>query len=231
MPCVFINYRSGDEEASARLIERELSRRFGSDKIFWDSKTIRPGQLFEGVLLDGVRRSGVLVAVMGSRWFTAAQRTGQVALDPVSDWTCREIAEAFARGIPVIPVLVGDVQQIDRAALPPTLIKLASCQFLRLTQRGLDADLVRLGDALAEMVPELTAGSVAEDSGVDSPPAQPGVHMRERGSRRRGGVGNITGNIGTLVTDAGGPVNTGSGNQFNLPDGPAADGQVRETAE
>src|SRR5215468_8736448 len=53
---VFINYRSGDDPGTARLLKQELSRRFGDDNVFIDSST-PPGNDFEWELLSRVRRS------------------------------------------------------------------------------------------------------------------------------------------------------------------------------
>ncbi|MFE7268415.1 hypothetical protein ACFU9B_41625 [Streptomyces sp. NPDC057592] len=42
MTDVFINYRTGDGEKTAALIDQELSRRFGNGRIFRASKSIAP---------------------------------------------------------------------------------------------------------------------------------------------------------------------------------------------
>ena len=219
MPCVFINYRTNDEEASATLIDRELSLRFGSEKIFRASKSIGPGERFESALLSAVRRSGVLVAIIGTRWLTATDRQGGRALNSRSDWTRREIVEAFRCHIPVVPVLVGKAQRIEPSDLPTALADLASCQYRRLDHRNVTADLTRLADDLAKLVPELasTPRPVKPDDLPAADAPRPTVHMRETRQHRRGGVGSIAGNVGTIGTDSRGPVNTGSGHQYNLP--------------
>ncbi|WP_035796769.1 toll/interleukin-1 receptor domain-containing protein [Kitasatospora mediocidica] len=150
MPDVFINYRTGDGEKNAAVIDRELSRRFGEDRIFRASKSIKPGDRFAQELLANVRRSGVLLAVMGQGW--SASR----ALYDEADWVRREILEALACGIPVIPVLDGRKAERLRAAdLPVELALLAEVQSLRLDLQNALPDLERIGDAVADLVPAL----------------------------------------------------------------------------
>jgi hypothetical protein len=147
MPPIFLNYRVGDEPLSACLVDNHLSGRFGRDTIFRASRSIRPGADFETGLLDGVHGSGVLLAVIGQRWLTITDRAGRRKIDDDGDWVRRELAEAFAHGIKVIPA---------REQLPDDLAPLTRCQYVRIDHRTIDYDLQRLTDALVELLPGLT---------------------------------------------------------------------------
>lgn len=69
MPDVFINYRTGDGEKTALLLEKELSAILGGEeRIFRATRSIKPGQRFPEELLGNVRRSTVLLAVIGPNW-------------------------------------------------------------------------------------------------------------------------------------------------------------------
>ncbi|MFC7739822.1 toll/interleukin-1 receptor domain-containing protein [Nocardiopsis composta] len=155
MNSVFVNYRSSDEEASATLIERELSARFGADEIFRAGKSIRPGEDFERALLRAVHRCDLLLAVIGPRWLDAPGAAGGRALDDPDDWTRREIAEAFAYGITVVPVLVGDAGRLPAGSLPEDIAPLERCQYRRLNHRNAEADIELLAETVAELVPGL----------------------------------------------------------------------------
>jgi hypothetical protein len=127
VPDVFINYRTGDGEKSATLIERELSHRFGSEKIFRASKSM-----------------------IGESWSRAE------ALHHEDDWVRREILEALTCGIPVVPVLEGRrTERLRAAELPPELCELAEVQSLRLDLHDVETGLRRIGDQIAELVPSL----------------------------------------------------------------------------
>lgn len=150
MPDVFINYRSGDGDQVAATLEGALSTRFGSDRIFRASKSIPPGAPFDSELIHGVRRSGVLLALIGPNW------AAHPALGKDNDWVSREIQEAFLCDIRVIPVLVGrKTERPSRDDLPMPLQKLADCQGLRYDHRNNEYDLKQIGDNLARLVPEL----------------------------------------------------------------------------
>jgi hypothetical protein len=152
---VFVNYRTGDENGTAVLIERELSRQFGSSHVFRAAKSISPGEQWEESILGAVRSSAALVAVIGPRWLTAVNSDGERAIDNASDWTRREIVEAFACGVRVIPVLIGSTPALVTAELPATLAPLAGRQYLRFDHRDIDAGVQRLTDVLVCCVPGL----------------------------------------------------------------------------
>lgn len=203
MPDVFINYRTGDGDKTALTLDTALSHRFGDDRIYRASKSIPPGEAFPRALLNGVRRSGALLAVIGPDW------AGHPRLHEEDDWVRREILEAYACTIPVIPVLDGRrTERLRGADLPEELAWLADCQSLRLDHHNAPADLAHIGDALAELVPELRAAD------------RPGTRPDEDGTVHNTvgdvtGAANqardVTGDVGTVIKGSRGPVHTGSG--------------------
>ncbi|GLF93637.1 TIR domain-containing protein [Streptomyces yaizuensis] len=238
MPDIFVNYRTGDAEAEATMIDRELSRRFGSERVFRAGKSIPAGRPFPQQLITAVRRSSVLLAVIGARWTEARTAGGGRALDDPGDWTRREILEAMESGALVIPVLVGGVGRLDPSTLPQVLAALADHQYRRLDIRDPDPGLTRLADDLAELVPALDdvdtdrrsdrrAGHERQPEGDrDETPGQrrdsriqSRIQARDIQQRQRGGIGNVGGDFsGTFVSEPQGPVNTGPGAQHNTGD-------------
>ncbi|MGP9017337.1 toll/interleukin-1 receptor domain-containing protein [Streptomyces sp. BR1] len=223
MPVIFVNYRSGDEEFTATLVERELSRRFGDDKVFRASKSISPGSKFPQEILTAVRRCSVLLAVIGPRWLAARSADGGPALADPEDWIRREILEAFDTGAVVIPVLVGKATRLKREELPAELGELVDCQYRRLNHRNAESDLSRLAEDLGRIVPEL--GGVAASDGHEQS-SREGRQTGKDASRKvapqkavnrsqRGGIGNVNGDFtGTFVSEPQGPVHTGSGHLY-----------------
>lgn len=94
------------------LLDRELSRQFGSDRVFQASRSIPVGSDFKEWLMSYPRRSSVLLAIIGPDWSAAGDGSGRRRLLDEKDWVRREIAEAFTLGIPVIPVLVNDAARL-----------------------------------------------------------------------------------------------------------------------
>ncbi|WP_042422893.1 toll/interleukin-1 receptor domain-containing protein [Streptacidiphilus anmyonensis] len=205
MPDVFINYRTGDGDKTATLIERELSHRFGSERIFRASKSIRPGARYPRELLDNIRRSAVLLAVIGESWFDSG------SLHDESDWVRREILTALEYGIPVIPVLEGRrTERLRVADFPPELREIAESQSLRLDLNDAETGLRRIGDELVALVSALRQADTAARPDTDPVPGS--VHnsvdnLRGTSVQTR----DISGDVGTVVKGNHGPVHTGRG--------------------
>ncbi|MEU4835810.1 toll/interleukin-1 receptor domain-containing protein [Streptosporangium sp. NPDC023615] len=163
MATVFINYRTGDGDKTALLIEQELSKIIGGkEQIFRATRSIKPGQRFPEALLNNVRRATVVLAVIGPAW------TGSPKLRDRDDWVRRELLEALTLQIPVVPVLEGTgARRLNRAELPLDLKWLADIQSSRLDVEDLQADLSRLVTRLGEWIPSFKALSHP-----DSPPPQ-----------------------------------------------------------
>src|SRR5499425_3950551 len=98
MSGVFINYRGADSDTAAVLIDRELTARLGSDRVFLDSRSIPAGADFVEELLGRLRACSVLLVVIGPRWLTLTDAAGQRRIDDPRDWIRWEIAEALTGG-------------------------------------------------------------------------------------------------------------------------------------
>lgn len=107
---IFINYRREDTRADAARIRDRLVSAFGATNVFMDVDNLMAGQRFDQELAKALGETDIFLAVMGARWpqilYDRAQAGGR-------DYVREEIAQALARGIVVIPVM------IERAPLPP----------------------------------------------------------------------------------------------------------------
>jgi hypothetical protein len=228
---VFINYRNADQPNTATLIERDLSRRFGSERVFRASKSIRPSENFAKVLRANVRNCRVVIAVIGDRWLL--EKHGEIDLDALrtkDDWTKWEIQEAFRCDKPVLPVMIGrTTKKLPLKGVPSWVARLAGCQYVRFDSRNADADLDQLARAVSGLVPELVesgaepgrgdAGTADGTANTATGSQGPVLQARDHVHQQTGGIGSI----GTVVSHPTGPVHTGSGDQFNGPYGPPLD--------
>ncbi|GGX08661.1 TIR domain-containing protein [Streptomyces noursei] len=205
---VFINYRTGDGEKTAALIDQELSRRFGPQHVFRASRSIAPGDAYPDSLLAALRRSSLLLAVVGPGWANFSAR-----LHDPEDWVRREIEEAFACELPVVPILDGrKTNRLNKADLPPELERLADLQSIPFDTHDTETGVRRIGDLVAEMVPGLDdlaradKTSPASDTVTNSMEDVSGATVQSR---------DFTGDVGgTVVKGAHGPVHTGSGSIY-----------------
>lgn len=203
MQGVFINYRTGDGEETAALLEQRLSDRFGKERIFRATTSIPPGQLYSEWLINAVRNSAVLLAVMGPDW------SHDPRLRDENDWVRREILEAYASKITVIPVLKGrTTERLKAADLPAGLERLADVQSLRLDPRDNELDIRRIGDFLAELVPALRK---ADRGAAQSADAGTVYNTVRDTSGTVTQSHHIDGDVGTVIKGNQGPVHTGKG--------------------
>ena len=96
---VFISYRRTDSLETASHLWRSLQQHYKRDDIFFDFARESPGAILVDKLVDGVRNTDVLIAVIGPRWHER--------LDEPSDAVRIELETAIAAGIRIFPVLVG----------------------------------------------------------------------------------------------------------------------------
>ena len=129
-PRIFINYRTGNAGLAAHELDRALTARLGDAAVFLDRRSIAPGRAFPPELLDKVRGCSVLLVVVGAGWEQAATPAGTPRLADEQDWVRREIREAVAHRVPVVPVLVGARPPLVAEELPVDMRFLAEHQYL-----------------------------------------------------------------------------------------------------
>lgn len=154
---VFINYRGADSHSYGALLFTELARQFGEHQVFLDSESIPPGADFETELLARVRSARVVLTVIGPHWLAATDATGGRAIDDPNDWIRRELAEAFAAGIRVIPILTDEATLPREADLPADIAALSRCQARPLRRREPTDNLARIVRDLAALDDDLAA--------------------------------------------------------------------------
>lgn len=200
---IFINFRTRDEESAATVIERDLCARFGPEKIFRDSTSIRAGERFPERILSAVQNSHALLALIGPRWSHVRRPGAGHPLLDKSDWVRRELLAAKKFSVRVIPVLVGEREiRLKAADLPTELSWLADLQYRRFDNHHAEADLARIAADLVELVPGLEDRTKVEKAGE---PSQATVQVTARDVR--GNVNTFTGNTG--------PIHNGKGDQIN----------------
>jgi hypothetical protein len=156
---VFVNYRTKDGEEAAEHITAYLSNRFGKEHVFKASHSIEPGESYPQALIGAAQECDVLLSVMGPDWGAAPQ------LEDEADWVRKEILAAQSSGARVVPVLKGrKTDRLMRGSLPPELRWLAELHSLRLDMHESTADLARIGDFLADLVPILKVAERTADA-------------------------------------------------------------------
>ncbi len=147
---VFISYRRGDTAGHAGRLEDALtSWRVGHTpwSVFRDVRSIQPGSDFERVIERGVLESDVMLVLIGPRW--AGLRGRRIAEE--GDLVRQEVALGLARGIPIVPTLVGGARMPSPSRLPRDIVALCRRQAVRLTDDNWSMDVERLCRILAQV--------------------------------------------------------------------------------
>ena len=174
---VFVSYRVREQPGYATLVHRELASRFGSDRVFLASRSIRPGDDYVDTVFDTLRSCDVILTIIGPQWI-------DLLGDPGHDWVYQEIHQAFELDLRVIPVLVEDAELPAADRLPPGITALARCQYVRIRHYSISSDMNHLVRELRQAMPAWRHGSVAKPATGRSPPGanrtfkHPGTSVR-----------------------------------------------------
>jgi hypothetical protein len=136
----------------------------GPDGVFMDVEDIRPGQNFAQTIDHWIEDCNTVLVVVGPKWLDCLQ---QRLKQNEPDYVAHEIAEALARKINVIPVLVGGAHVDELTNLPPALAELAFHQAVELRDSTFREDCDRLAQNLG-----------LRQTAFEPAPAQPGNNAR-----------------------------------------------------
>jgi hypothetical protein len=121
---IFISYRRADSaDITGRIYDR-LTERFGEEHVYKDVDSVPLGVDFRKHIGDLVQRCDAVIAIIGNQW-VSSQAGGARRLEDSRDLVRIEIAAALARGIPVVPVLVGGAVMPTEQELPAEMQGLA----------------------------------------------------------------------------------------------------------
>lgn len=138
---IFLNYRRTDSEGYAGWLRKDLAGRFGTDHVFMDVVGIEPGEDFVEEINRQVEACDVFLAMIGPDWLGPR-------LEKANDFVRLEVEAALARGIRVIPLLVGGAVMPEPEQLPPSLAPLARRNAFTLTSAGWEDQVRRLCDVI-----------------------------------------------------------------------------------
>ena len=168
MPKIAISYRRADSEAMTGRIFDRLASHYGKEVIFRDIDSIPPGIDFRVHINEMLRKTSVLLAVIGPNW-VGASSGGSERIQQESDAVRVEIETALRRRTPLIPVLIGNTTMPSSDLLPPSLKDFAFRNALRV-DTGQDFDyhmerLIRSIETILSQTPKPTPSG--RDQGSD----------------------------------------------------------------
>jgi len=117
---IFLCYRRGDSSAIVGRMRDRLVRHFGDNGVFMDIDSIDLGENFRDRVLAEIKKSSLVIAVIGPKWTQPTTDSLNRMLDQ-DDAVRLELEAAMTLGRPIIPVLVGGASMPDARLLPESL--------------------------------------------------------------------------------------------------------------
>jgi len=215
---IFISYRGSDENWAIELVYARMTEAFGDDAVFKAGNSLRFGEDFPPILRKEAASCPVMLVCIGPAWLTATAPDGTRRLDSPEDWVREEIATSLQAGNYVVPVLLGNHNEVSVPKpdqVPESIRAMVHRQAWQLAPgRLLGATVPMLIDRLAELVPELAERRRAKST------AQPasGTTMTQHnevggngllGAAQAGSVYVNAGSAAQSATGDGGPARAG----------------------
>ncbi len=172
MKGIFISYRRQDSQSAAGRLTDHLREQLRGATIFRDIETIEPGVDFVEAIDRALQGCGILLAVIGPRWASLSDASGQRRVDDPNDYTRLEIATALkCSDVRVIPVLVEGAEMPGSDQLPDDLKTLARRNAIELTDKRWEFDVSKLVETLNKALGMEPAPKPAPQPPNPAPPA------------------------------------------------------------
>jgi len=167
-PSIFISYRIADTLQIADRLAAELKRKFGTDEVFFDGRTIDPGDNWPSRIESAVKGARIVLVLIGERWLREQNEHSIRRLDLPGDWVRREVEVALRNKRLVVPVLVDDASPPPGAAFAtvPSIAALSTCQGKALRTRDWDMDFGALVAFLETKGLSVLPGTDAERANI-----------------------------------------------------------------
>jgi hypothetical protein len=175
---IFISYRRTDCQAQANGVYDGLGHRLKDASLFMDIDSIPPGVDFEDHIRDEIKRSDVVLVMIGDNWLDSRPGTDRRRLDEDNDFVRLEIENALATpNVRILPVLVEGAQMPSSAELPASIHQLARLNAIELSDHRWTSDVERLAKTVEGLGtrsrPRAPAGqpkasTIAADLGISS---------------------------------------------------------------
>jgi len=160
-PMIFVSYRGSDEPWASELVYTGMAAAFGTKAVFKAGHSLQAGETYPPILEQMASSCPIMLVCIGPSWLAAQAADGARRLEEHDDWVRREIELALRAGNHVIPLLLGNRDEVVIPApeqLPAAIAPLAYRQAFRLEPGGrLRITLPDLAARLRDLVPSLPA--------------------------------------------------------------------------
>jgi hypothetical protein len=152
MTKVFVNYRRRDTKHVAGRLRDVIAARYGSRSVFMDVDSIGAATDFVVEIDNALRKTKVMVILIGEDWLDARGKDGKRRLDDPTDHVRLEIERALQRDIPLLPVVVDSASMPTSQMVPPSLIPMTRYHASRLRHDTFHPDARRVLETITRFI-------------------------------------------------------------------------------
>jgi tetratricopeptide (TPR) repeat protein len=150
----------------AGRVRDRIAGRFGEDSVFIDVDNIPFGKDFRAHIQEALAEADTVLIIVGPRWLGASKANQNRIMDD-SDPVRIELETALSKGIPTIPILVGQTKMPKQEQLPESLKSFAFVNAAPVdTGRDFHRDLDRVIDTI-----DIILKRSMDAAGIVSPPS------------------------------------------------------------
>ncbi|NUQ63464.1 MAG: TIR domain-containing protein [Pirellulales bacterium] len=191
---LFVSYRRSDSDITGRICDR-LQDAFGEESIFKDVDSLLLGHDFRHQLHAAVNACDLMLAVIGPKWVSLTDESGNRRLDHDEDFVRIEIEAALDRDIPIIPLLIHGASMPRAGELPETLRNLAYRHALEVHR---DPDF---GASVRHLIKQLERVLTSQPARPVPPSAKAGCEKTRAAAEVAGGRESESGEETTGLSD------------------------------
>jgi TIR domain len=148
----------------------KLSTHYGGESIFRDIDNIQPAANFRKVIGQTLRRSELVLVVIGPRW--RGPFDGKHRIEDSNDWVRMEVETALHLDIPIIPVLIEGAGMPKPEEVPDSLKEFTMIQAIRVDPgQDFQIHMKRLIDAIDQILLSSTPRPAPTTSPGATPPS------------------------------------------------------------
>ena len=149
---IFLAYRRSDSSGYTGRIYDRLVHDFGRWHVFRDIGSIKPGKDFREQVRQALVHARIMLVVIGPGWLDAKDESGKRRIDNPDDLHRVEIRFVLERGLPIIPLLVGQTSMPKPEELPDDIRNLSYRAAIPLSDNSWEHDAELLHNALADLL-------------------------------------------------------------------------------
>jgi hypothetical protein len=120
MAKILISYRRADSDVFAGRVHDRIVIRYGDESVFIDVDDIPFGKDFRIHIQEELEKADAVLVIIGPRWLGSG-KGGRTRIMDSHDPVRIEVETALSKGLPTIPILMGDVAMPRPDQLPETL--------------------------------------------------------------------------------------------------------------